>query len=185
MSSQHIDSALQAMLDQSSRQGATEASQPSHTSTQAPSSTTTEFKRSYASIFPNASPHPDPSEDVNMESSADKRSRESPDSTLKPEGKSLKTSGAASATTTKEVTSTACATGAAAAEGSNDGDPRTPTVRWKARDAAEVKLLVRQMHRRIPAWKLRLCTEALNASPVDLARVSEVTEIQFVTEELD
>ena len=39
----HIDSALQAMLDQSSKQGATAASQASHTSTQAPSSTATGF----------------------------------------------------------------------------------------------------------------------------------------------
>ena len=37
-------------------------------------------------------------EDVSMELPADKRSRESPDSTLKPEGKSLKTSGVATAT---------------------------------------------------------------------------------------
>ena len=43
---------------------------------------------------------------------------------------------------------------------------------------------MRQMHRSIPAWKLKLCTEALNASPVDLVRVAEVTEIQFATVEL-
>ena len=35
-----------------------------------------------------------------------------------------------------------------------------------------------------PAWKLKLCVEALNARPIDLVRVAEVTEIQFVTEEL-
>ena len=38
-----------------------------------------------------AAPFPDPTEDVSMESVVDKRSRESPDSTLKPEGMSLKT----------------------------------------------------------------------------------------------
>ena len=40
-------------------------------------------------------PFPDSAEDVTMDSGADKRSRESPDSTLKPEGKLLKTSEAA------------------------------------------------------------------------------------------
>ena len=40
------------------------------------------------------------------------------------------------------------------------------------------------MHQRIPAWKLKLCAEVLNASPVDLARIAEVTEIQFATVEL-
>ena len=39
-----------------------------------------------------AAPFPDSTDDATMESGTDKRSRESPDSTLKPEGKSLKTS---------------------------------------------------------------------------------------------
>ena len=61
---------------------------------------------------------------------------------------------------------------------------KAPAVRRKANDALQARLLVRQMHRRIPAWKLKLCVEALNARPIDLARIAEVTEIQFVTEEL-
>ena len=76
----HIDSALQAMIDQSSRQGVNAASQPSHTSAQPTSSTTTGFKGSYASSFPTASPYPDSSGDVNMESSAvkDQESHQTP-----------------------------------------------------------------------------------------------------------
>ena len=69
------------------------AKQPSHISAQPASSTIAGDKGSYASTFPSATPFLDSSEDVNMEASADKRSRESPDSTLKPDGKSLKTSG--------------------------------------------------------------------------------------------
>ena len=46
-----------------------------------------------------AAPFPDSAEDVSMDSVVDKRSRESPDSTLKPEGKSLKTSETATAAT--------------------------------------------------------------------------------------
>ena len=149
----HIDSASQAMIDQSSKQGVHAASQPSHISAQSTSSTTTGFKGSYASSFSIASPYPDSSGDVNMESPADKRSRESPDSTLKPEGKSLKTSGVAPATSTEDVTSNSGAADTVTIDGSSDATTKTPTVRWKARDAAEAKLFVRQMHRRMPAWK--------------------------------
>ena len=48
----HIDSALQAMIDQSSKQGVKAASQPSHISAPTTSSTTTGLKGSYASTFP-------------------------------------------------------------------------------------------------------------------------------------
>ena len=178
----HIISALQAMLDQASEQDATAASQPYHT--QDTSSTTAGLKGSYASPLPTPSPYPDSSEAVNMESSADKRSREPPDSTLKPKGKSLKTSGVAPATSTENVNSSACTAGTATLDESKNAAPRAPTVCWKARDAAEAKLFVQQMHRCIPAWKLKLCIEALNASSVDLARIAEVTEIQFATVEL-
>ena len=65
---------------------------------------------------------------MNMETTADKRSMESPDSTLKPEGKSLKTSGVASATA---VTSTS--TCAVDAEVPDTGNPQVPTIRGNLR----------------------------------------------------
>ena len=40
------------------------------------------------------------------------------------------------------------------------------------------------MHKRIPAWKLKLCVEALNARPIDLVRIAEVTDMQFMSDEL-
>ena len=174
----HVDAILQAMIDQSSRQGAETTSQPSHISAQSTSS--------YASSFPSAAPYPDISEDVNMESSADKRSRESPDSTLKPEGKSLKTSGPATASSTRHIASSSCATDNITPNVNEEQETtsKASTVRWKANDAPQARLLVRQMHRRIPAWKLKLCVEALNARPIDLVRIAEVIEIQFATEEL-
>ena len=90
----HIDATLQAMIDQSSgKDAASTDNKPSHSSAQSTSNASAWFKGSYASTFPAAAPYPDTVEDVTMESSADKRSRESPDSTLKPDGKSLKTSG--------------------------------------------------------------------------------------------
>ena len=36
----------------------------------------------------------------------------------------------------------------------------------------------------MPAWKLPLCVQALNARPIDLAHVAEVTEIQFASSDL-
>ena len=50
-----------------------------------------------------AAPFPDSVDDVSMESGVDKRSRESPDSTLKPEGKSLKMSETTMAPTTTDT----------------------------------------------------------------------------------
>ena len=51
-----------------------------------------------------------------------------------------------------------------------------PTV-GRQRIVSEARLLTRQMHKRVPDWKLQLCIEALNARPIDLARITEVTEI--------
>ena len=36
----------------------------------------------------------------------------------------------------------------------------------------------------MPAWKLKICHEALRVNPVDLGRITEVTGIQFATVEL-
>ena len=67
-----------------------------------------------------------------METPAEKKkARESPDSTLKPEGKSLKTSGVATATTEEPVVSSACAADVAATNEGNDDIPKAPTIRWK------------------------------------------------------
>ena len=143
----HIDPALQAMIDRSLQPSTGATSQPS--SIGAPTlSTSTGFKGSYASSSAVATPFPDSTEDVNMESSADKRSRESPDSTLIPEGKSLKTSGVATATSTEEVSSNKCTTDDATVTGSSEAVPEAPAHRWKARSAAETKQFVRLMHHR-------------------------------------
>ena len=119
----HIDPALQAMIDQSTQPSAAAASPPSHISTQSTSSTDAGFKGSYTSAVTTATPFPDSVEDVIMESVADKRSRESPDSTLKPEGKSLKTSGVASATVIESATFCARTTKSVSTDEVQDSDP--------------------------------------------------------------
>ena len=69
-------------------------------------------------------------------------------------------------------------------DGSNDAKPKAPTIRWRVGDDAETRLLTRQLHQRMPAWKLKICAEAVRATPVDLARLIEVTGIQIATVEL-
>ena len=88
----------------------------------------------------------------------------------------MKTSEPGIASSTRHVTSCSHA--------AEETSQKAPAIRWKAKDTSEARLYVRQMHRRIPAWKLKLCTEALNARPIDLMRITEVAEIEFVTEDL-
>ena len=149
----HIDATLQAMIDQSSGQGAASTDKPSHSSAQSASNASAGFKGSYASTFPGAAPYPDTVEEPSA---------------------------------TNHGTSSSCTADTATFDGSveQEADPKAPTIRWKAKNTTEAKLYVRQMHRRIPAWKLKLCVEALNTRPINLARIAEVTEIQFETDDL-
>ena len=98
-----IDSALQAMNDQSKQKksGQTDSSYDMGTSVDIDLSSQPVGSNEFACEA--AAPFPDSTEDVSMESGVDKRSRESPDSTLKPEGKSLKTSESAAAATDTET----------------------------------------------------------------------------------
>ena len=180
----HIDPALQAMIDQSLQTDSSAAGQTYHVSAPSSSSTMTGFKGSHVSSLFDAPPFPVSAEDASMETPADKRSRESPDSTLKSEGKSLKTSGVATATTEEPVVSSACAADAAATNEGNDDIPEAPTIRWKVNEIAETRLLMWQLHHRMPAWKLKACTEALQIKPVDLAALAEATGVQFASVEL-
>ena len=59
-----------------------------------------------------------------------------------------------------------------------------PSATCRMANASEARSLTRQMHKRVPAWKLQMCIEALTARPIDQARVAEVTEIQFANDEL-
>ena len=65
-------------------------------------------KGSNASSFSGAPPSSEPSKDVSMETSVNIRSRESPDTTTKPDGKSSKTSEAASPSPARHDISGSC-----------------------------------------------------------------------------
>ena len=117
---------------------------------------------------------------MSMETSADKRSRESPDSTFKPEHKSLKTSGVAVATSEESVVSGACAAITAEVDRSN---PEAPAIRWKVTEKSEVRQIMWRLHHSSPAWKLKVCIEAMKVRPIDLTALAQETSVQFASAE--
>ena len=120
-----------------------------------------------------AVPFPDSAEDVSMDSGADKRSRASPDSTLKPEGKSLKTSDTTNTPATQDPDDASAAMNA---------KPSNVTKRPKT--DSEAKSLMREMHQRMPAWKSEKLLELSKAEQVDLAALGEATGILFESQEM-
>ena len=120
-----------------------------------------------------AAPFPDSVEDVLMDSGVDKRSRESPDSTLKPEGKSLKTSETAPAATATDTV------GVSTAE-----SVKPSNVTKRPMTAPEAKSLMWEVHHRMPAWKAEKLIEFRKSDQVDLAVLGEATGILFGSKEM-
>ena len=103
-----------------------------------------------------------------MDSMVDKRSRESPDSTLKPEGKSLKTSETATAATATDTV-----------EVSAVGNAKPSNVTKRPKTIPEAKFLMWEVHQRMPAWKANKMIEFYKTDLVDLAALGEATGILF------
>ena len=118
-------------------------------------------------------PFPDSVEDVSMESGTDKRSRESPDSTLKPEGKSLKTSETTTVQTTTDTD-----------EMSTAESVKPSNVTKRPKTVSEVKSLMQEVHNRMPAWKADKILETRKANQVDLAALGEATGILFESQDM-
>ena len=119
--------------------------------------------------------------DVDTQHSADKRSRDSPDSTLKPEQKSLKTGGVAVATDEEPNH-----VGASVANTPAAPEPDIPpqTVRWNVRNKEEVRMIMLRLHRSSPDWKLKICIEAMKVRPIDLSLLAKETSVMFASNEL-
>ena len=113
--------------------------------------------------------------------SADKRSRDSPDSTLKPEHKSLKTSGVAVATDEEPIVS---GTSAVAASAATQSDIEPQTIRWNVREKTEVRPTMWRFHHSSPAWKLKICGDAMKVRPADLSSLAQETGVKFASVEL-
>ena len=107
----------------------------------------------------------------------DKRSRESPDSTLKPEGKSLKTSESAAVATDTD-------TGAAISEVPVAGSTKPSNVSKKPKTIPEAKYLMWEVHQRMPACKADKLIESNKSDQVDLAALGEATGILFDSREM-
>ena len=118
-------------------------------------------------------PFPDSVEDVSMETGTDKRSRESPDSTLKPEGKSLKTSESTTVQTTMDTD-----------EVSTAESVKPSNVTKRPKTVSEVESLMQEVHSRMPAWKATKILETREASQVDLAALGEATGILFESRDM-
>ena len=132
----HVDPALQAMIDQSLQPAPGATDQTYLGKDSVVSDPTTESKDSQLPICDWDPPFPISLHERNVETSADKRSRESPDTTLKPEHKSLKTSGVAVATDAEPVVFSACSASAVAVDQSS---PEAPTICWKVKEKSEVR----------------------------------------------
>ena len=111
----------------------------------------------------------------------DKREREPPDTTAKPECKSLKTAGSPS--TDQQSTSEHGTHADVKPDDSRQGRADRRVVQTRE----EAKEQVLEMHHRTPAWKAKLpeCIKALkNAQPIDSEQVAKVIEIRFANAEL-
>ena len=120
-----------------------------------------------------AAPFPNSIEDVSMDSGVDKRSRESPDSTLKPEGKSLKISENATTPVTKDTE-----------EMPTVDDKKSSNVTKWPKTVSEAKSLMREVHQRMPAWKADRLLEAHKTEQVHLAALGEATGILFESQDM-
>ena len=116
-----------------------------------------------------------------MEPSADKRSRESPDSTLKPERKSLKTSGVVVVTEEESIVFGRSAITATAVD---QFDIEPQTIRWNVKEKTEVGPTMWRLHHSSPAWKLKICIDAMKVRPVDLSSLAQKTSVMFASDEL-
>ena len=137
-----IDSALQALLNPSASMSSGQKGLKYDLGTPANQDSAHQPMGSDEYACGAAAPFPDSAEDVTMDSGVDKRSRESPDSTLKPEGKSLKTS---------EATPNVAATDTVEVQMTDNAKPSTMTKRPTT--IPEAKSLMWEVHHRMPAWK--------------------------------
>ena len=104
-----------------------------------------------------------------------------PDSTLKPEHKSLKTSGVAVATEEEPIV---FGTSAVIATAVDQFDVGPQTIRWSVKEKTEVRSIMWRLHHSSPAWKLKICIDAMKVRPVDLSSLAQKTSVMFASAEL-
>ena len=59
--------------------------------------------------------------------------------------------------------------------------PEAPIIRWNVKEESEVKQIMWRLHRCLPAWKLKVCIDAMKVRPIDLAVLAQETSVQFAS----
>ena len=59
-----------------------------------------------------------------------------------------------------------------------------PQLFWKVKEKSEVRPVMWRLHHSSPAWKLKVCIEAMKARPIDLTTLAQETGVQFASAEL-
>ena len=121
----------------------------------------------------------------NKESGSDKRERGPPDTTNKPEGKALKTSGAASSahgTTSGRGTNTLDP--ASDDEDSSEEDEQAAMLgleqhRKLVKTIEQAQEVAKKMHHSLPAWKLNDCIKHLWGDTPNLLGVVRASNVYF------
>jgi len=168
-----IDSALQALLNPSAQASSSQSAVNYDLGTPVNVNHADQPMGSNECASAATVPFPDSVEDVSMDPGVDKRSRESPDSTLKPEGKSLKTSENATTPVSKD-----------AEEMLTADDAKSSNVTKRPRTVSEAKSLMQEVHLRMPAWKADKLLEARKTEQVDLEALGEATGILFESQDV-
>ena len=63
-------------------------------------------------------------------------------------------------------------------------NPEAPAIRWKVKEKSEVRQIMWRLHHSSPAWKLKVCIEAMKVRPIDLTALAQETSVQFASAEL-
>ena len=63
-------------------------------------------------------------------------------------------------------------------------DIEPQTVRWNVREKAEVRMTMWRLHHSTPAWKLKVCVDAMKERPLQLSSLAKVTGVRFASVDL-
>ena len=93
----------------------------------------------------------------------------------------MKTSGVAVATEEEPIVYVTCAV-TDTTDNQHHIEPQT--IRWNVKEKSEVRPTMWRLYHSSPAWKLKICIDALKARPVDLSSLAETTSVRFASVEL-
>ena len=63
-------------------------------------------------------------------------------------------------------------------------NPEAPAIRWKVKEKSEIRQIMWRLHHSSPAWKLKVCIDAMKVRPIDLTTLAQETSVQLASVEL-